>query len=107
MIIQHSLQKPRRISIIGSDGAIYKILCKPNDDVRKDARLMDFTSVIDKLLTRVDAASRRHLRITTYNVQPINEDCGLIEWVDGAEPMKNIIVKNYGPKGIAMNVSAR
>ncbi|KAA8650030.1 protein kinase MEC1 [Aspergillus tanneri] len=39
--VLNSLQKPRKISIRGSDGKIYNTLCKPKDDLRKDQRLME------------------------------------------------------------------
>ena len=48
--IMHSLQKPRKIIIHASDGHRYPFLCKPRDDLRKDARLMEFDSMINKLL---------------------------------------------------------
>ena len=36
--VMHSLQKPKKISIRGSDGKLYVFLCKPQDDLRKDFR---------------------------------------------------------------------
>lgn len=100
--IQSSLQKPKKITMWGSNGLSYNILCKPHDDCRKDARLIDFTSTIDKLLKKNSQASTRHLGIATYHVTPLNEDCGLIEWVDGALPMRSVILKLYQSKGIAV-----
>ena len=57
-----SLAKPRKITIQGSDGQIYMFLGKPKDDLRKDARLMDFNSIINKLLKTNSDARRRQLR---------------------------------------------
>jgi serine/threonine-protein kinase ATR len=37
-----SLQRPKKITFIGSDGQKYSFLAKPKDDLRKDYRLMDF-----------------------------------------------------------------
>lgn len=68
-----SLQKPKKITANASDGKSYILLCKPKvrmyifacstftpcnyihfvniqDDLRKDARLMEFNSVINKVL---------------------------------------------------------
>ncbi|CCJ28861.1 unnamed protein product [Pneumocystis jirovecii] len=56
--IMNSLQRPRKITIIGSDGRHYPFLCKPKDDLRKDARLMEFNSMINKFL-RIDNESRK------------------------------------------------
>lgn len=57
-----SLQKPRKIGIVGSDGRVYPFLCKPKDDLRKDARLMEFNSMINKLLKKDSESRRRNLR---------------------------------------------
>jgi serine/threonine-protein kinase ATR len=37
-----SLQKPKKMTFLGSDGAHHPFLAKPKDDLRKDYRLMDF-----------------------------------------------------------------
>jgi serine/threonine-protein kinase ATR len=57
-----SLQKPRKIGIIASNGEHFSFLCKPKDDLRKDARLMDFNSVVNKLLRANSESRRRQLR---------------------------------------------
>lgn len=57
-----SLAKPRKIKIAGSNGLDYSFLGKPKDDLRKDARLMDFNSIINKLLKANSDSRRRQLR---------------------------------------------
>ena len=91
--IQNSLQKPKRISVWGSNGERYYLLLKRNDDVRKDARLIEFTSAVNQLLQSDPAAGSRYLEILTYRVTPLNDKAGIIEWVDGAEPARAIITK--------------
>ena len=81
VVVLSSLQRPRKITIIGNDGKRYDFLCKPKDDLRKDARLMEFNSIVNKLLLKDPEARRRQLRIRTYAVVPLNEECGLLEWV--------------------------
>ena len=44
-----SLQKPKKISLKGSDGQSYTMMCKPKDDLRKDCRLMEFNCLINKV----------------------------------------------------------
>jgi phosphatidylinositol kinase/protein kinase (PI-3 family) len=68
---------------------------------------MEFTSTVDKLLRKDNEASLRHLRIATYHVTPLNEDCGLIEWVDNAVPLRAIIQENLSAKGIELRVCVR
>lgn len=56
-----SLQHPRKITIIGSDGRDYIFLCKPKDDLRKDSRTMEFNGIMNRLLTKDRNARARCL----------------------------------------------
>ena len=60
-----SLARPRKITIKGSDAQVYMFLGKPKDDLRKDARIMDFNSIINKLLKANSESRRRQLRRPT------------------------------------------
>lgn len=77
VLVLSSLQKPRKLVARGSDGKEYGLMCKPKDDLRKDQRLMEFNSMINRALKRDAEASRRQLYIKTYAVTPLNEECGL------------------------------
>ncbi|RVD85244.1 uncharacterized protein DFL_003570 [Arthrobotrys flagrans] len=101
--VMSSLQKPRKITIIGSDGHRYPLMCKPKDDLRKDARLMEFNTIINRLLKKDDESSRRQLQIRTYAVTPLNEECGLIEWVNNLRPLRDILLRSYRAKNISVN----
>lgn len=59
--IMPSLQRPKKLIFKGDNGRKYPFLCKPHDDLRKDARLMDFNAMINKLLNRASESRRRHL----------------------------------------------
>ena len=95
-----SLAKPRKITITGSDGKKYMFLGKPKDDLRKDARLMDFNSIINKLLRTNSESRRRQLRIRTYSVVTLNEECGFIQWVPNTTPIRPILLKYYSSRGV-------
>lgn len=56
-----SLARPRKLTIMGSDGKTYVFLGKPKDDLRKDARLMDFNAIINKQLKSNSESRRRQL----------------------------------------------
>ncbi|QSS66872.1 phosphatidyl inositol 3-kinase [Histoplasma capsulatum] len=102
-LVLNSLQKPRKISIRGSDGNIYSLLCKPKDDLRKDQRLMEFNSMINRFLKRDVESSKRRLYIKTYAVTPLNEECGLIEWVDNLRTLRELVTRLLKEKGITPN----
>lgn len=101
--ILHSAQQPRKISIRGSDGKIYNALCKPKDDLRKDQRLMEFNNMINRFLKRDVESSKRRMYIKTYAVTPLNEECGLIEWVDNLRTLRDIVTKLLRERGAAPN----
>lgn len=43
--------------------------------------------------------------IRTYFVTPLNEECGLIEWVNNVRALRDILLKSYKAKRIPVNVS--
>ena len=44
VLVMNSLQKPKKITIRGTDGKLYGFLCKAKDDLRIDYRIMEFFS---------------------------------------------------------------
>ncbi|XP_041809950.1 serine/threonine-protein kinase ATR [Chelmon rostratus] len=98
-----SLQKPKKISLKGSDGRSYTMMCKPKDDLRKDCRLMEFNCLINKCLRKDAESRRRELHICTYAVIPLNEECGIIEWVNNTSGLRHILTKLYKERGIYLS----
>ncbi|KAJ6515319.1 hypothetical protein C8R45DRAFT_1139488, partial [Mycena sanguinolenta] len=98
--VMRSLAKPRKITIKGSNGQIYMFLGKPKDDLRKDARLMDFNAIINKLLKANSESRRRQLHIRTYGVVTLNEECGFIQWVPNTIPLRPVLLKGYDARRI-------
>ena len=70
------------------------------DDLRKDARLMEFNGLINKCLRKDAEARRRALYIRTYSVMPLNEECGILEWVNNVHGLRNILLKIYRERGL-------
>ncbi|KAJ1957082.1 hypothetical protein EC988_001015, partial [Linderina pennispora] len=103
--VMHSLQRPKKIVIVGSDGRNYRFLCKPKDDLRKDARLMEFNAMINQLLQANSQTQKRNLHIRTYMVVPLNEECGLIQWVGPTTGIRQILMKLYKAHGVAIQMS--
>ncbi|KAJ2774200.1 hypothetical protein IWQ56_000677, partial [Coemansia nantahalensis] len=103
--VMHSLQRPKKISAVGSDGQTYSFLCKPKDDLRKDARLMEFNSMINQLLAADSQTQQRGLHIRTYAVVPLNEECGLIEWVGPTTGIRHVLLRLYKEHGVAISMA--
>ena len=51
--------------------------------------------MINRSLKRDAESSRRQLYIRTYAVTPLNEECGIIEWVDGLKTLRDILLEQY------------
>ena len=89
-----SLQRPKKVCIRGSDGGEFNFLCKPKDDLRKDARVIEVLTAANRMLHKSSNCRRRKLRVKCYAVVPLDQECGLIEWVPNMEQIRTI-VKTY------------
>ena len=83
--------QPKKIVIVDSFGARHPFLCKLDEDMRIDSRVMEIFALINKVLKHSPDARRRRLAISTYCVLPLNEKYGLIEWVTDTCTMKSAI----------------
>jgi serine/threonine-protein kinase ATR len=88
-----SMMSPVKVVFRGSDGKTYRFLAKPKDDLRKDTRMMEFNTMINRLLLKDADARRRNLHLRTFTVIPMNESTGIIQWVDNTEVFRGIIDK--------------
>ncbi|XP_019067489.2 serine/threonine-protein kinase ATR isoform X2 [Solanum lycopersicum] len=93
--ILSSLQRPKKIILLGSDGIERPFLCKPKDDLRKDARMMEFNAMVNRLLCKCSESRRRKLYIRTFAVIPLTEDCGMVEWVPHTRGLRQILQDIY------------
>lgn len=100
--IFHSLQMPRQIFIRGSNGFIYRLMVK-KDDTRKDAKVVDFTTMINRLLLLNMETRKRNLCISNYAVVPLAENMGVIEFVKDVATMKSIIADQRRRMGQSLN----
>ncbi|CAI9104764.1 OLC1v1003516C1 [Oldenlandia corymbosa var. corymbosa] len=93
--ILSSLQRPKKVVLLGSDGSERPFLCKPKDDLRKDARMMEFNAMINRLLSKNPESRKRKLYIRTFAVVPLTEDCGMVEWVPHTRGLRHILQDIY------------
>ncbi|KOS20730.1 Protein kinase rad3 [Escovopsis weberi] len=106
VLVLSSLAKPRRLTARGSDGKTYMLLIKPKDDLRTDQRLMEFNGIINRALKRDAESGKRQLYIRTYAVVPLNEECGIIEWVPGIRTIRDILLSLYASQKISIDYHA-
>lgn len=78
-----SLQAPRQISVKGSDGKQYKLMVK-QDDTRKDAKVVEFTTAVNRTLDAEHA-------IVNYAVIPLSSAIGVLEFVEDVTTFKQAL----------------
>lgn len=100
-----SLQMPKQITIRGSDNKPYKLMVK-RDDTRKDAKVFEFTNMINRLLSKTAEARKRNLVVENYSVIPLAEDMGVIEFVSDVKTMKEVIKLQQKKQGLEVNERA-
>lgn len=53
--------------------------------------MMEFNAVANRLLQESPEGRRRNLRLRTYSVVCLNEECGLLEWVNHTDCLRHVI----------------
>ncbi|XRB19605.1 non-specific serine/threonine protein kinase [Pseudoscourfieldia marina] len=102
--VMKSLQKPKKVDFIGSDGSNYTMLCKPGDDLRKDGRMMEFNHALNALLSKAHRKSAP--RVRTFAVVPLGEEWGVVEWVHNTRPLRFVLEDNYRVRGMWNDTNA-
>ena len=86
-----SLRKPVKITMRCSDGRDRSYLMKGGEDLRNDER-------IEHVFDAMRVALKRIRGLRTYGVYPMSPRAGLIEWVEGAQTVKDIVKRCAGEK---------
>ncbi|XP_014771975.1 serine/threonine-protein kinase mTOR isoform X1 [Octopus bimaculoides] len=102
-----SKQRPRKLSIYGSDGKDYVFLLKGHEDLRQDERVMQLFVLVNSLLANNPKTFRRNLSITRYAVIPLSTNSGLIGWVPHCDTLHSLIRDYREKKKILLNIEHR
>lgn len=79
--------KPKKLTMVGSDGQSYTYLLKGHEDLRLDARIMQLLHVVNGMLCSNRSTKGPGLSARYYSVTPISGRAGLIQWVDNLTSM--------------------
>lgn len=96
------INRPKRLTCLGTDGRAYVQLVKAKDDLRQDSVIEQVFDVVNGLLARcggVRSAERRALAIRTYRVIPLSPTSGLVEWVTNTQPIGDWLCGRAGGGG--------
>jgi serine/threonine-protein kinase mTOR len=103
----NSKQRPRKLTLYGSDGAEYQFLLKGHEDLRQDERVMQLFGLVNNLLAGNRNTVERNLSIARYAVIPLSPNSGLIGWVRNCDTLHALIREYRDSRNIALNVEHR
>eukprot|EP01051_Picozoa_sp_SAG22_P024327 SAG22_NODE_6697_length_822_cov_0.925311_2_plen_177_part_01 len=89
-----SKQRPRKLTVKGSDGRDYMFLLKGHEDIRQDERVMQLFGLINGMLRRDHDTINRDLSIRRYDVVPLSPNSGLIGWVPNHDTL-HVLIRDY------------
>lgn len=102
-----SKQRPRKLTMTGSDGVSYAFLLKGHEDIRQDERVMQLFGLFNTLLSTDSESYKRHLCIQRYPAIPLSQNSGLLGWVPNSDTI-HVLIKEYREtRKILLNIEHR
>ncbi|KAF8659826.1 hypothetical protein AX16_001711 [Volvariella volvacea WC 439] len=102
-----SKQRPRRLSLKGSDGRDYQYVLKGHEDLRQDERVMQLFSLVNTLLSVDTHSFKRRLHIQRYPVIPLAPNAGLLGWVQDSDTL-HVLIRDYREsRKVLLNIEYR
>eukprot|EP01133_Synstelium_polycarpum_P000171 gene171-204_t len=102
-----SKQRPRKLTIIGSDGLEYTFLLKGHEDLRQDERVMQLFGLVNTSLSANHETAKSHLSIRRFSVIPLSPNSGLIGWVPHSDTLHTLIRDYRESSKILLNIEHR
>ncbi|KAM4652055.1 serine/threonine-protein kinase mTOR [Discoglossus pictus] len=102
-----SKQRPRKLTLMGSNGHEFMFLLKGHEDLRQDERVMQLFGLVNTLLANDPASLRKNLSIQRYAVIPLSTNSGLIGWVPHCDTLHALIRDYREKKKILLNIEHR
>ncbi|KAF5936985.1 hypothetical protein HYC85_024491 [Camellia sinensis] len=104
LVIITSKQRPRKLTIHGSDGEDYAFLLKGHEDLRQDERVMQLFGLVNTLLENSRNTAEKDLSIQRYAVIPLSPNSGLIGWVPNCDTLHQLIREYRDARKITLNL---
>ncbi|XP_055842749.1 DNA-dependent protein kinase catalytic subunit-like [Episyrphus balteatus] len=86
---------PLRISIHGSNGHIYDFLVKHGEDLKQDQRIQQILKLMSQKLIEDQKCQSYNLFIRTYQVIPIDRNCGILSWVKDTVSLNDFVINCF------------
>eukprot|EP00767_Chilomastix_cuspidata_P001783 gnl/Chilomastix_cuspidata/1912.p1 GENE.gnl/Chilomastix_cuspidata/1912~~gnl/Chilomastix_cuspidata/1912.p1 ORF type:complete len:2721 (-),score=739.59 gnl/Chilomastix_cuspidata/1912:140-8302(-) len=103
-----SKQRPRQLTLYGSDGERYLYLLKGHEDIRMDERVMQLLGLANVLLSSNPVTARHNLTIIRYAAVPLSAQSGVLSWVPNTRTIHSFVINhrelNSVDKDLELNV---
>ncbi|RKF72543.1 Serine/threonine-protein kinase tor2 [Golovinomyces cichoracearum] len=106
-IVISSKQRPRKLSLQGSDGITYTFVLKGHEDIRQDERVMQLFGLCNTLMISDSESCKRHLNIQRYPAIPLSQNSGLLGWVPNSDTLHVLIREYRESRKILLNIEHR
>ncbi|KAL3621059.1 hypothetical protein CASFOL_035971 [Castilleja foliolosa] len=103
LVVITSKQRPRKLTIHGSDGEEYAFLLKGHEDLRQDERVMQLFGLVNTLLANSRKTAEKDLSIQRYEVIPLSPNSGLIGWVPNCDTLHQLIREFRDSRKVTLN----
>ncbi|KAL6964513.1 non-specific serine,threonine protein kinase [Sarracenia purpurea var. burkii] len=103
LVVITSKQRPRKLTIYGSNGEDYAFLLKGHEDLRQDERVMQLFGLVNTLLENSRKTAEKDLSIQRYAVIPLSPNSGLIGWVPNCDTLHHLIREYRDARKIILN----
>ncbi|OQR84376.1 phosphatidylinositol kinase (PIK-L1), partial [Thraustotheca clavata] len=107
MLVMTSKQRPRRITMVGTNGLEYMFLLKGHEDLRQDERVTQLFGLVNALLINDRTTSKKDLKITRYPVIPLSHNAGIVGWVPNCDTLHQLIRDFREARKILLNIEHR
>ncbi|XP_038982976.1 serine/threonine-protein kinase TOR isoform X2 [Phoenix dactylifera] len=107
LVVITSKQRPRKLTIHGSDGEDHAFLLKGHEDLRQDERVMQLFGLVNTLLENSRKTAEKDLSIQRYAVIPLSPNSGLIGWVPNCDTLHHLIREYRDARKIFLNQENR
>ncbi|KAF2153226.1 TOR1 phosphatidylinositol 3-kinase [Myriangium duriaei CBS 260.36] len=102
-----SKQRPRKLTLVGSDGVKYSYALKGHEDIRQDERVMQLFGLCNTLLANDPECLKRHLNIQRFSAIPLSTQSGLLGWVPNSDTLHALIKEYRESRKILLNIEHR
>jgi len=102
-----SKQRPRVVTMAGSDGLDHMFLLKGHEDLRLDERVMQLMDLVNNLLASDPDTNKAEVEIHNYAVVPLSSRAGVMEWVPSCDTIFELVKEFRESRNIPVNVEHR